>query len=204
MENLPGYTVKPYTITPTGAVFFTDGTNNNLMANQVTCEAYGYKYNTETGTCGAYMYSDTLEQNLRNFTNKNNGSGNITEGGTNTVQINGTYNKTKGINSNCFINGSGNVIANGVNNATVLGQGGIANSNGEMVIGGGLNAIGETASPSYADRKMSIVALSGVTTDNSTVNLTVNGDGSSFIGVKNNSILGFEMYITRLETGGFQ
>jgi len=49
---------------------------------------------------------------------------------------------------------------------------------------------------------MSIVALSGVSTGSSTVNLTVNGDGSTFIGVKNNSILGFEMYITRLEIGG--
>ena len=38
--------------------------------------------------------------------------------------------------------------------------------------------------------------------DNTATNLTVQGDGSSFINVKSNSIIGYDIYITRLELGG--
>lgn len=202
MEYLQGYTVKPYIVQGNGIVTFTDGTNNELMVNQATCEAYGYTFDKTSGTCRAFNYNTNLVNNIENINNKNNGSGNIYQTGSNTVQINGTQNTTRGYNTNCFINGSGNEIARQVKNATVLGVGGKAESNGELVIGGGLNAIPYSDTAAFADRKMSIVALSGVTTDSSTTNLTVNGDGSTFIGVKNNSILGFEMYVTRLEIGG--
>ena len=49
---------------------------------------------------------------------------------------------------------------------------------------------------------MSVVELAGVTVDNTATNLTVNGDGSSYINVSNNSIVGYEIYLTRLEIGG--
>ena len=42
----------------------------------------------------------------------------------------------------------------------------------------------------------------GVTTDNTATNLTVQGDGKSFINVEANSIIGYDIYITRLELGG--
>ena len=202
MEYLKGYTVKPEAIRPDGIVLFTDGTNNSLMVNQATCEAYGYTYDIDSGSCRAFNYSANIGKTLQNINNKTNGVGNKFEVGSNNIQVNGIKNTTKGYNTNCFINGANNKIESGVDNATVLGIGGVAESNGELVIGGGLNAIPYSDTAAFADRKMSIVALSGVTTDSSTTNLTVNGDGSTFIGVKNNSILGFEMYVTRLEIGG--
>ena len=54
MDYLKGYTIKPYKVLRTGRVAFTDGTNNNLSANQQTCEAYGYTYDRSSGTCKAY------------------------------------------------------------------------------------------------------------------------------------------------------
>ena len=197
MEYLKGYTVKPSTVTETGEVLFTDGTNE-VLPNQLQCEAYGYTYNNASATCSAYKINTNLHRNVSNINNRINGSGNTTELGTNTVQINGTNNTTKGFNTNCLINGVDNEIANGVSNATVLGVNGKSNRDGELVIGGGLNAIGSE----QADRKVSVVNLAGVTTDNTATKLTVNGDGTNYINVNENSIVGFEIYITRLEVGG--
>ena len=199
MDFLTGYTLKPYEVTSLGEVLFTDGTNTDLMVNQVTCEAYGYTYNRATGTCSSFRYNTNLNRNISNINNKNNGAGNTTELGSNTIQINGTNNTTKGFNNNCFINGSNNEIANGVNNATVLGVGGKASSNGEMVIGGGRRDIPETEEM-WSDRKVSVVNLTGITEDNSATKLTVNG-GGNYINVNLNSIVGFEIYITRFENG---
>ena len=203
MEYLTGYTIKPHRITAVGEVLFTDGTNPDLMTNQITCEAYGYTFDRATGTCRAFRYNTNLERNISNINNKNNGAGNSTELGSNTIQINGSNNTTKGFNNNCFINGSDNEIANGVNNATVLGVGGNASSNSEFTIGGGLPA-GLTEEPdTYSDRKVSIVSLTGVTEDNTATKLTVNGEGGkTYINVELNSVVGFEIYITRLEVGG--
>ena len=197
---LTGYTIKPSQTSLTGEVFFTDGTNDGIVPNQVTCEAYGYTYDKTSRTCRAYTYNTNLERNISNINNKNNGARNTTELGSNTIQINGTLNTTKGFNNNCLINGSENEIANGVSNSTVLGVGGKSTSQGELVIGGGLNRF--AGGEGYADRKMSIVNLAGVTIDNTATTLTVNGDTTNFINVKNNSVLGFEIYITRLEVAG--
>ena len=203
MEYLRGYTIKPHEVTALGEVLFTDGTNTRLMTNQQTCEAYGYTYDITSGTCSSFRYNTNLNRNISNINNKNNGSGNTNELGANTIQVNGSNNTTKGFNNNCFINGNANEIANGVDNATVLGSGGKASSNGEFAIGGGLPAGLSEEPDTYSDRKVSVVNLTGVTEDNTATNLTVNGEGGkSYINVNLNSVVGFEIYITRLEVGG--
>ena len=203
MEYLTGYTIKPHTVTGVGEVRFTDGTNINMGANQVTCEAYGYTYDQTSGTCRSFRFNTNLDRNISNINNKNNGSGNTNELGANTIQVNGTNNTTKGFNNNCFINGAANEIANGVDNATVLGVGGKASSNGEFAIGGGLPAGLFEEPDTYSDRKVSVVNLTGVTEDNTATKLTVNGEGgSNYINVNLNSVVGFEIYITRFENGG--
>jgi hypothetical protein len=45
MDYKKGFTVKPKNILNSGEVIFTDGTNE-IIPNQVTCEAYGYTYNS--------------------------------------------------------------------------------------------------------------------------------------------------------------
>ena len=203
MEYLRGYTIKPNEVTALGEVLFTDGTNTGLMTNQQTCEAYGYTYDNSTGTCRAFRYNTNLERNISNINNKNNGSNNTNELGANTIQVNGSNNTTKGFNNNCFINGNANEIANGVDNATALGVGSKVSSNGEFAIGGGLRAGLSEEPDTYSDRKMSVVSLTGVTEDNTATNLTVNGEGGkNYINVNLNSVVGFEIYITRLEVGG--
>jgi hypothetical protein len=199
MDFLTGYILKPYEVRGTGEVYFTDGTNNDLMANQITCEAYGYTYDHNTGSCKAFRYNEILNRNIRNVNNKFNGPGNTAGVGSNFVQINGTNNTGEGGNTNCFISGSDNEIAEDLSNATVLGVGGKASSNGEITIGGGKRDIPE-AEENWSDRKVSVVNLTGITEDNTATELTVNGE-DGFINVNLNSIVGFEIYITRFENG---
>ena len=164
MEYLKGYTVKPSGVTETGDVLFTDGTNE-VLPNQLQCEAYGYTYNNASSTCSAYRINTNLPRNVSNINNRINGPGNTTELGTNTVQINGTNNTTKGFNNNCLISGSDNKIANGVNNAVVVGSNGEAIRDGEFVIGSA-DGIGQT----------STFSLNGTTTNATSTALFINGD----------------------------
>ena len=192
MEYLTGYTIKPHTVTGLGEVRFTDGTNTDLGANQVTCEAYGYTYDKASGTCRSFRYNTNLERNISNINNKNNGSGNTNEIGSNTIQINGTNNTTKGFNNNCFINGSSNEIANGVDNATVLGSNGEALRDGEFVVSSG-DGIGQT----------STFFLNGTTTDATSTALFVNGDtGVTTIARNVDTIYIYTIDIIAYRTGG--
>ena len=210
MQYLTGYTIKPYENTILGEVIFTDGTNNGIRANQQQCEAYGYTYNRADGTCNSSKFNINLDSAVRNENNKNNGPQNVTGLGSNIIQINGTLNTTTGSNNNCFINGSANEIANGVNNANVTGIGGVAENDGSLVIGGGNNEISRLVENSRAIRQTSIMHLSGVTTGEAFTYLTLNGadfDNQSatkgeYINLPNNAVVGYEVYITRLCTGG--
>ena len=203
MNFLTGYTIKPFNITGLGEVLFTDGTNTDITPNQLQCEAYGYTYDNASGTCRAYRVNTNIERTFGNIDNKNNGAGNTNQLGSNTIQVNGSNNTTRGFNNNCFINGSANEIANGVSNATVLGVGGTADRDGSLVIGGGLEVINAADTSTNCSRKVSTVNLAGTTTDNTPTKLTVNGlGGTNYINVNLNSIVGFEIYITRLEVGG--
>jgi len=192
MEYLTGYTIKPYQISEVGEVLFTDGTNTGLMTNQQTCEAYGYTYDIATGTCSAFTYSLNLGRNMSNINNKNNGSGNTTELGSNTIQINGTLNTAKGFNNNCFINGSNNEIANGVDNATVLGSNGVARSDCEFVL-----------SSSDEIGQYSTFLLSGRTTDDAATALKINGDATKTVIPRlADTLYGYTIDVFSYRTGG--
>ena len=150
---LNGFFVKPSYANSLGVVIFTDGINE-LSPNQQQCEAYGYTYDKATGTCTAFTYSARMGSNIINENNSIQGSGNSTETGTNNTYIMGE-------------------IASGVNNASVLGNYGIAQRPGEVVIGGG----GFTgAGKGYA--QSSVITLTGVTTNEDTTPLYVNGDSN--------------------------
>tara|TARA_R110000751_G_scaffold19783_1_gene58830 strand:- start:738 stop:1541 length:804 start_codon:yes stop_codon:yes gene_type:complete len=191
MEYLSGYTVKPGRVTVTGEVLFTDGTNE-MMANQITCEAYGYTYDIATGTCNAYQYNTNLERNISNINNKFNGAGNTTELGTNTVQINGTNNTTKGFNNNCLINGSANEIANGINNSTVIGSKGVARSDCEFV-----------TSSSDGVGQYSTFLLSTTTREEGAYALGINGDGTKTVIPRlAETLYGYTIDVFSYRTGG--
>lgn len=191
MENIKGYTIRPGRIRQNGEVLFTDGTNE-VMANQVTCEAYGYTYNIATGTCNAYKYNTNLERNISNINNKFNGAGNTTELGTNTVQINGSNNTTKGFNNNCLINGSDNEIANGISNSTVIGSNGVARIDCEFL-----------RSSSDGVGQYSTFFLSGNSVSNSDTQLKLNGvSGATIIPRLADTLYSYTIDLVSYRTGG--
>tara|TARA_R110002153_G_scaffold7648_6_gene34214 strand:- start:2758 stop:3630 length:873 start_codon:yes stop_codon:yes gene_type:complete len=201
MEYIRGFQVKPFEVTELGQVLFTDETKNDIIPTQLQCEAYGYTYDRTSGTCNAFRFNTLLPVNIQNLNNKLNGSGNVTQSGSNTIQINGTGNATLGENNNCLLNGKDNQVANNIDNATVNGSMGIALRQGEIVLGGGLTN-GLTGAKKGGLSQSSKIQLSGNTTGATPRNLTVQNLPSAFIEMQKNSILGFEIYVTRLETGG--
>ena len=110
---------------------------------------------------------------------------------------------TTNTNRNCLVVGNSHTLEPDNNNASVVG-GGSANVSrqGEVAMGGGNPGITDRGTTITGDRQMSLIQLSGITTDNTATKLTVQGDGSSYINVRNNSILGYEIYLTRFELGG--
>ena len=194
MEYKTGFKIKPYQVTQVGEVIFTDGTTTNLIPNQLQCEAYGYTYDRTSGTCRAFRYTPLLPINTQNINNRLNGPGNSTQTGSNTIQMNGTGNTTRGLNNNCFINGRDNELANNINNATVNGSMGLALRQGEVVLGGGHIQSGLAQS--------SKVQLSVKTTGVTGTSLQVQDLTGAFIEMQRDSILGLEIHLTRLETGG--
>jgi hypothetical protein len=203
LSYITGFNIKPKSISGIGVVTFTDGTND-VTPNQEQCEAYGYTYNKTTGTCTTFRFNTNLASNTSNTKNTIRGSQNTTETGVNNTQIMGESNTVRSLSRNNLIVGNNNEIASGINNATVLATNGEARTQAEFAIGGGKQSISDStdASTYVSRRKTSIIELAGVTIDNTSTKLTVQGDGSSFIPVKINSIIGYDLFITRLEVGG--
>ena len=194
VSNLPNFDIRPKSISQDGVVTFTDGTNN-VVPNQVQCEAYGYTYDVLTGTCRIFRFKGNIQGNITRETNKIEGNNNILGSQTDSSFISGQDNRINGYSRNNIITGTQNQISSNINNATVLGING-----SEFALGGGLNSINSGAA--FADRQMSVIQLSGYTTDNTATSLTVNNQGGNFINVRNNSIIGWEVFLTRLEVGG--
>ena len=193
---MAGFVVKPDSISSLGEVFFTDGTYTDIRPNQSACEAYGYEYNPATATCTAFKYNFSIDSITGNIGNKNNGPGNSNELGSNTIQVNGTHNTTRGFNNNCLINGNNNEIANAVNDSTVLGTLGEATATNSLVLGG--NASGD-----ILGERQGIQLLYGrQTTNNSTVSSYLNNTTGEFFTVPDNSIIYFHAETIAVRVGG--
>ena len=93
------------------------------------------------------------------------------------------------------MSGQGHTVKNGINNGTVVGSYGKILRQGEFVQGGG-------GSSKVNEPQRSVIQLTCNTTDNTTTNMKVNGITDAFINLQNNSILGLEIFLTRLEIGG--
>tara|TARA_R100000655_G_C2959776_1_gene188677 strand:- start:60 stop:911 length:852 start_codon:yes stop_codon:yes gene_type:complete len=144
MEFRNGYNIKPKEILRSGQVIFTDGTDD-ATPNQSACEAYGYTYDTSTGTCRAYTYSMGTQKAISNESNFIKGTRNFTETATTNTMIMGQGNVTKGDNRSNIIIGSSNEIENGINNAIVFGTKANAMNDNSIVLGGnqGTDILGE-------------------------------------------------------------
>ena len=206
---LRGFQIKPYEINPLGEVLFTNGTVNDLVPNRQQCEDYGYTYDVASGTCRLnQIRTDKIQQNFQTRNMQISGNNNTASIGSLYGIMCGTDNEINGNAKNNLVVGRDNFIANGVDNVVVFGVNNKVTRQGEFGIGGGQNQTtydcgeeGGTGSV-YADKKMSIIQLSGATCNAAVLDLTVNGESGNFITVKNNSILGYEIHTTRLELGG--
>jgi len=194
MDYKKGFKVKPKETNRLGEVTFTDGTYD-FPPNQLQCEAYGYKYDKTLGVCSAFKYINKVNALLNNKTNNVRGGEALV--GTENSLLNGEGNITKGDNRNAFITGQENEVEKGISNTSVLGgKMGKAIRDGEIVLGGGSFNIGAGYTQS------SKIQLSGKTTDATATNLKVQDIVGSYITLQTNSLVGYELYITRLETGG--
>lgn len=191
MDFKKNFTIKPENILPDGRVLFTDGTDT-VLPNQLSCEAYGYKWNEKEGTCTAFNYTNKIARLNKAATITKTDKTNIEEGGTKSSTIIGTKNRTKGQNRNLLISGENNQVNTGIDNAVVFGNYGQAFRQGEVVFGGGVG---------LGARQMSFVQLAGKTTNATATDLSIHGLGS-YIEVQNNSIMGFEAKVIGLVSGG--
>lgn len=206
-QFINGQTIRPHEVTREGIVTFTDGTNNGLLGNQESCEAYGYTYDKSSGTCRAFIQENKIFTDFSTATVRENGVKNTVRQNVQNSSITGNNNSLVGYNNNINILGNEHEVGRNFNNSSVLGgsRGAILRQS-EVVLGGGQRTVtggtGELSASFNSRRQTSTLELSCVTVDNTSTNMTIQGDGSSFINVQNNSIIGFDIYVTRLELGG--
>ena len=192
---LTGFDVKPSTTSPIGIVTFTDGTNE-IIPNQLQCEAYGYTYNEADGTCSIFRFNTNLNRSFSNISNKLQGAGNTTETGTNNTYIIGENNTVKGLSRNNIVVGNNNEIANGVNNANVYGTLGEATADNSIVLGGNVAAdlLGE---------RQSIQVLYGTQTTNGTNTISyLNNTTDQLLAIPENAVMYFHADVIAVRVGG--
>ena len=197
MKYKKGFKIKPTHIQEDGAVLFTNGTTE-VVPNQKACEAYGYKYDKQTGTCRSFVFNTGFDYHFDNVSNKSIGEQNRFTQGTINTQLFGNGNLTKGNNSNCLISGQKNEVEKDINNATVIGKHGKATHDSELCIGGGgFNS--EAGLLQY-----SVVQVSGKTTSTADVDLYIEGDNNkqNEILLPANSVTTYEIWLSGLVTGG--
>tara|TARA_R100001224_G_scaffold47034_1_gene27119 strand:- start:1 stop:888 length:888 start_codon:yes stop_codon:yes gene_type:complete len=205
IQTKKGLVLKPDSISDLGNVTFTDGTLTGLFADQKTCEAYGYKYNLATGTCSAFTTNFNTVGSVTERNKINLGTNNEIPANAQNNLVVGTNNLQDSFNNNTFILGNEHEIEATIKNASILGGSrATVNRQSEVAIGGGVKSISDStnAVTFNSRRKTSTLELSCVTIDNTATNMTIQGDGESFINVENNSIIGYDIYVTRLELGG--
>ena len=190
-----GFDVKPNIISVDGNVTFTDGTND-VTPNQLQCEAYGYTYNKNLGTCSAFTYNTSIDSNVANINNKTYGSGNSTQTGTNNTLIMGEDNTIRGISRNSIVTGNKNEIANGINNANVSGTSGEATADNSTVLGG------NNPTDALGKRQSIRVMFGKQTTSASTVASNLNNTAASYFEIPENTILYFHASCLAVRVGG--
>lgn len=195
MNYKNGYSIKPKHITQTGEVIFTDGTNE-VRANQITCQDYGYTYNESTGTCSAFKYNTKINNTSDNVHNIIKGNLNTTNLGTENSFLLGADNKSEGDNLNVMITGSKNVVDKDLKNTSIIsGTFGQAKNQGEVLMAGG--GFGST----LALAQTSFIQQSGNTTDNTETALLVQYLPLTYIQKVANCVLGFEAHVIGVNTG---
>ena len=192
---LTGFDVKPLSTSEIGIVTFTDG-RNDIIPNQVQCEAYGYTYDKASGTCSIFRFNTNLNRSFSNESNKIQGANNTTETGTNNTQIIGENNTVKGLSRNNIVVGSQNEIANGVNNANVYGTLGEATADNSIVLGG------NASTDNLAERQSIHLIYGTQTTAGGTVDSYLNNITDNYFTIPDNTAMYFHADVLAVRVGG--
>ena len=192
---LQDYPVKPSEVSSLGIVTFTDGTND-VVPNQQQCEAYGYTYNKENGTCNAFVLNTSLDSNFANVNNTVSGKNNVTRTGTNNTYIIGENNTVNGLSRNNIVVGNKNQIANSINNSSVYGTLGEVTANNSIVLGG------NAPTDNLAERQ-SIQLMYGVqTTAGGTLDSYLNNITDNYFTIPENTAMYFHADVLAVRVGG--
>ena len=194
---LEGYNVKPVRTEPGGNVIFTNGTDE-IIPNQEQCEAYGYKFNKQSGVCSAYIRTPKLETTFDNITNTIRGEHNTTDVGTSNTHILGQLNSAGRESRNNIVVGQNNVISNSCQNSLAIGTRANTNenSNGTFTIGGNLDT------DLLGERQSIRLLYGGQTTGTANVALGLSNEAGKRFVVKENSIIYFHAETIGFRTGG--
>ena len=202
MEFKNGFKIKPHKVSEDGVITFTDGTNTGINPSGVACKAYGYDY--RDGLCRAFVPSVNISKIGNSQTNTIKGKNTVPYNVNNSI-IQGDNIELSGYNNNIIANGKNHFVDSQIENGAILsGVGGKLNNRGEAVI--------NSHEPTKAGHgQLSTVMLNCNTTDNSTVfmmnqtassSTSASTDPKDHIILPKNSVVGIEMYLTRLEIGG--
>jgi len=200
MNFKSGQQGRPRSINDGGSVVFerynAAGVLTPYPPNQAECEAYGYVYNVQMGTCSAYRNNSQIIPTFDNLSSKIYGANNTLETATTNTIVMGENNRVRGQSRNNVIVGSNNVINNGVSNASAFGTGAEVSVNNGLVVGGnkGSDIIG---------KRQTIELMYGVkTTDGSNTNSNLNNTPDSYFQIPRNSACFFEVTAIAVRTGG--
>tara|TARA_R110000737_G_scaffold312040_3_gene321257 strand:+ start:4113 stop:4970 length:858 start_codon:yes stop_codon:yes gene_type:complete len=200
MEFIKGEYIKPSRTTDVGQVIFTNGTED-CLPNEITCVAYGYKWDPQTNTCRAFAASEfsTVMKTTLTIGNKTNGPRNETKEGSYYNNINGSNNTIGRQVQNSSVSGTGNEIEDNVHNASVSGYYSKIQRMGEVGIGGGNYSQADTLN-GYA--QSSTIHCIARTSGPGTFIARVGGVGAS-IPVQSHSVIIFKMTgVVIKEAGG--
>jgi hypothetical protein len=194
---LEGYNIKPLRTASQGNVIFTNGTDE-IIPNQEQCEAYGYKFNKQSGVCSAFITSVKLEVGVDNMSNTLQGQHNSTDVGTSNTYVLGQLNTTGRESRNNIVVGQNNVVANSCQNSLAIGTNGNTNenSNGTFTIGGNLDT------DLLGERQSIRLLYGGQTTGTANVALGLSNEAGKRFVVKEDSIIYFHAETIGFRTGG--
>ena len=188
--------MKPAGVGTNGVVTFTVDGTNAVIANQATCEAYGYFYDENTSTCYAYKPSVNLVRAERKQSNHVNGAGNIINQGVLNNDIRGGNNTFNGLNRNDVTIGDENTLASGVNNSVTIGQLANVTTSNSLYIGG-------NTTDDLLGERQSIQCIYGCqTTGTANVASGINNVSGVRYAIPDNCIIYFHADTIAVRTGG--
>jgi hypothetical protein len=194
---LEGINLKPLKTEPTGQVIFTNGTDE-IKPNKEQCEAYGYMFEKQSGTCYAFKSKSRLVESTNNLSNTVKGEMNqVMRGATNT-HILGQRNLSSFESRNNIVLGNNNTVSSYCKNNLVIGTNGNTNenANGTFTIGGNLDT------DLLGERQSIRLLYGGQTTGTANVALGLSNEAGKRFVVKEDSIIYFHAETIGFRTGG--